>query len=390
MLLQFSVENFKSFKERSVLSLEASSDDVLSDHVCGQGKDRYLKSIVLFGANNAGKSNLFQALKAAVFLVRQSDDRQVSSPLADIVPFRFDEKCQHKPSSFEFVFYTNGRKYVYGFSVTSEVVVEEYLYVYHSSRASLVFERTDTKQYRFTSSEIRKRLFPFVKNSAENKLFLASVSETDVEEIRDVYQWFDQMAHLASEEYGQGIEQMCSLYKQDKDQSLHKFMKRMFYVMDINIADYEVTNEIQTIRQIEIDDTVQEYRLPLDKESHGIQRLFVLIPMLKHVFETGGVICIDSFDAGFHPLLVEYLISLFYDSEVNKANAQLIVSTHMMELLSADVLRRDQIYFVEKDRHSGASELYSLDEFSYKEKEDYRKEYLYGRYGALPIIDDVP
>ena len=111
--------------------------------------------------------------------------------------------------------------------------------------------------------------------------------------------------------------------------------------------------------------------------------------MLKKAFETGGVLCIDDFGTNLHPLLVKYLVSLFHNPDVNKANVQLVISTHAMILMSPEVLRRDQIYYVEKDYQNGESELFSLDDFSKREGEDYRKSYLLGRFGAVPYIVDA-
>lgn len=114
----------------------------------------------------------------------------------------------------------------------------------------------------------------------------------------------------------------------------------------------------------------------------------MMSPILKQAFEEGRILCIDEFDSSLHPLLVLYLVGLFHDPEVNKKNAQLILSSHTTELLSSRVMRSDQIYFVEKDQSTGASELYSLDEFIPGASKDIRKAYLLGRYGAVPRIND--
>lgn len=391
MLLQFSVENFKSFKERAVLSLEASSDRDLPYNVVRNGKDKYLKSAVIFGANASGKSNLLQAMSVAVLLVRQSN-RQCAAPLENVVPFRFDDVCANKPSFFEFVFCANGKKYIYGFSVTNKKVMEEYLYVYNSSRASVVFERTETDKYRFTSYAIRKNLLPLVEQNAENQLFLATAS-CYAKEAREAYQWFEQKIHMYSSDCEQLLEQTMSMFVQD-DHSLHQFVHQFFRGTDINIYNYEVTSsleelKIETIHRVENDGRQKYYRMHLLDEAKGVKWLLAFASILKQAFETGGVIYIDDFGAGLHPLLVKYLISLFHDPEVNEVNAQLIVSTQVMELLSSDVLRRDQIYFVEKDVISETSELYSLDDFEYRKGEDYLRMYLQGRYGAAPFIDDT-
>lgn len=110
-------------------------------------------------------------------------------------------------------------------------------------------------------------------------------------------------------------------------------------------------------------------------------------PIIKRAFETGETLCIDEFDSSVHPMLLVYLIGLFHNPKVNKANAQLIISVHTLDLLDIKILRRDQIYFIEKDPKNGVSELYSLDEYKATRKpEDIHKSYMLGRYGAIPFI----
>lgn len=170
-------------------------------------------------------------------IVRQSNIKQYGAPLVQIVPFIFDEQYVSKPSSFDFVFFTNGKKYIYGFSATREKVVEEYLYVYNSSKASVVFERTNTNEYRFTSSIIRKRLFPLVERNAENKLFLATA--WNVEDTRDAYVWFGQMINTYSCDHEQLLKQTIEMYEQGAP-SLHHFACQLLKETDTQIIDYEI------------------------------------------------------------------------------------------------------------------------------------------------------
>ena len=148
MLLQFSVKNFRSFKTKAVLSLEASADKELPDNTVVCQKNRVLKGAAVFGSNAAGKSNIFKALTAAILMIRYSNTRQVGEPLTLMVPFAFDEESAKKPCSFEFVFLKDNRKYVYGFAATQQKVTNEYLYVYNSSRATTIFERDENDEYK--------------------------------------------------------------------------------------------------------------------------------------------------------------------------------------------------------------------------------------------------
>ena len=141
MLLQFTVENYKSIKNPAVLSLEASASKEHPNNVVEIGKDRVLKGAAIFGANAAGKSNLFKALTAGILTVRTSNTRQVGEPISYISPYAFDQTSSKLPTKFEFVFIHDSKKYVYGFSATVQQVINEYLYVYNSAKATTIFER---------------------------------------------------------------------------------------------------------------------------------------------------------------------------------------------------------------------------------------------------------
>lgn len=402
MLLQFSVENFRSFKEKAVLSLEASADKDLSDNVVGDGKNRVLKGAAVFGSNAAGKSNLFKALTAAILMVRYSNNRQVGEPLTPMVPFSFDEESPIRPCAFEFVFLKNGKKYVYGFSATQQRIVGEYLYVYNSSRATTIFERDDNNEYRFTSAAAQKVLKPITTHNTDNKLFLATATAWNYDGTRDALMWFLNGINTYSPDYQQMLSITGSMFEHDTDAALRSFTNSILHEADINISDFNIESRelpvsspqpgvnvvgkeytITTLHKVFDGKT---YPLNLRDESNGTINLFFFAPIIKRAFETGETLCIDEFDDSLHPLLVQYLVSLFNNSKINRNNAQLIISTHTSGLMNLRHLRRDQIYFVEKDNLTGCSSLYSLDEFSPRTREDIQKAYLLGRYGSIPNL----
>ena len=422
MLLQFSVENFKSIKQKAVLSLVASSDQMHANNYAQAGKDKCLRMISVYGANAAGKSNLFQALTAAILAVRLSNDRQVGAPIAQIMPFLFDPVTAASPTSFEFIFIADGRKYIYGFSATSSAVETEYLYVYNTSKATTVFERdTHAKpEYRFTSPILRKQLLPITERNTPNKLFLATATAWNCEETRIPLLWLTKGINTYSPDYESLLQISGEMFENDTDHSLRSFTNRLLQEADVNISDYEFesTNypredfmrdigvppavresfsmlpnffkryDINAVHRLTTDQGESVYTLPLRLESRGTKNVFLLSPILKNAFETGETVCIDEFDTSLHPMLVSYLVGLFHNPAVNRNNAQLIITTHDLSLLTLKELRRDQIYFVEKDQNTGASELYSLDEFSPRTNEDIRKAYMLGRYGSVPNVGD--
>ena len=439
MLLQFTVENFRSFKTSCMLSLEAGeadrdrSDAVpdMEGHVAVVGKERVLRTAAIFGANAAGKSNLFKAIGAAILLIRTSNMRQVGEPLIPVVPFLLSEQTKDAPSAFEFVFLAEGTKYVYGFSATRQRIVTEYLYRYntaHSTRPATIFERDvrEKEEYHFTNAMYRKELSPIVARNTANKLFLATATAWNSKTTAVPFAWFQKIdtSRLSQDgDYNMMLPKIVPLLQADDDHSLKEFICQMLHKADINIQDYSFESKdmsgaeflqqlpsqlaemlppnIKQSRHTSVDfkflhhvdgiDSRQgdnTFTLSLQDESDGTVNLFMMSPILKQAFEEGRILCIDEFDSSLHPLLVLYLVGLFHNPEVNKKNAQLILSSHTTELLSSRVMRSDQIYFVEKDRSTGASELYSLDEFIPGASKDIRKAYLLGRYGAVPRIND--
>ena len=416
MLLQFSVENYRSFKDRAVLSLEADSTKDLENNYIKVGKDKILKGSFIFGANAAGKSNIFKALNAAIMTVRGSNNRQVGEPLYFIVPFAFDEEYIRKPTKFEFVFITNGTKYVYGFEANRTQIFKEYLYAYFSNKATTIFERDETakEKYKFTINSFKTKMKPLIERNTINKLFLATSASWNCEETRIPLMWFQSGINTFDQDFESLLERTGRMIESDVDGSLKKFMNNILHEADINICDYEYeskefpsipfnfledqsgTGEIRhksyTIKAIHkvLDSNGNEanYKLDLRDESRGTQSLFFFSPFIKRAWLNGETLCIDEFDTGLHPLLVSYLVDLFNNPQVNKGDAQLIVSTHTTALLNLKKIRRDQIYFVEKNQETACSELYSLDEFSPRTREDINKEYMAGRFGSIPDLGD--
>lgn len=416
MLLQFTVENFRSIKNQAVLSLEASTAKEHPENVIELGKERILKGAAIFGANAAGKSNLFRAITAGIMTVRMSNTRQIGEPLYFISPYAFDKESANKPTSFEYVFIFKNKKYVYGFSATKQKVIKEYLYVYNSAKATTVFERDETAdtKFKFTVNSLKSKLMPLAERNTENKLFLATSAMWNCEETKVPLMWFMEGINTFDQNYEALLSSAGQMIEKDADGSLKSFMNNILHEADINISDYEYESKETTglpnffpiqatssgeIRQKEYkilaihdiaatDGSITRYKLDLHDESRGTQSLFFFSPFIKRAFLTGETLCIDEFDTGLHPMLVSYLVGLFNNPNVNKTNAQLIISTHTVALLDLQKIRRDQIYFVDKDQATGASELYSLDEFSPRTREDICKSYMLGRYGSIPFLGE--
>ena len=415
MLLQFAVENFRSIRERAFLSLEPSkSDKEHSENLIEKNQHLGLKSIAIYGANASGKSNLLKALSAALIAVRTSASRQVTDSIPLMTPFKFNSDSAQKPCSFEFTFIADdGQKYVYGFSADSKKVHEEYLYYYTSAKASRIFDRyDDTLEFNKVDE---KELRPLAERNTSNKLFISTATTWNCQKTKVPFEWLAKKIDVFSdlqplEGYSIGI------YAGDTENQMKQFTLHLLQQADVNIDGYSVEvhqsdlpplnnpilsaliqnnvisgtspKQIKINTEHTIEDTSgnkHKYFLDLRDESLGTQQLFMLGPILKTVFEQGKTIIIDEIDRSLHSFLVKYLIELFA-SKNNPHHAQLIFSTHDTNLLSLDIFRRDEIYFVEKNPKSAETSLYSLDEFSVRKSENIEKGYLLGRYGAIPFL----
>lgn len=405
MLVQFSVENYMSIRERAVLNLTASnSDNEHLNNLFEYEKLRCLRSVVIYGPNASGKSSLLKAMTAAIMTIRESQSVQVNSRLVRIVPFLFDDVSKYKPSSFEFVMMIDGLRYVYGFSATREKVVDEYLYVYHTAKPSKVFERSNTTVYKFNKAD-EKEFFAYKEKTTDNKLFLATATAWNCQKTKDVFVWLSEQIDTFTDIDLNNTPDTLQHFKDSNTAEFEHFTLELLRNADINIDDYTVTSQQVeplpkafrdllgmdavpgTVYNITTTHTLpdnKQFFLDLSNESLGTQNLFFLSPFLFKAFQTGKTLFIDEMSC-LHTLLVQYIVSLFNDPEINTKNAQLIFATHDTNLLDLHIFRRDQIYFIEKDRY-GNSELYSLDSFSVRKQDNIRMAYLLGRYGAVPNI----
>ncbi len=410
MLIQFSVSNFMSMREEVTLSLLASAGTDHQERLMAYKKENILPSIAIYGANAAGKSNIFKAMACALVTLRTSASRQINSPI-QVMPFLFDDESKNHPTTFDFIFTIGDTKYQYGYSADQERIYDEYLYAYFSSRPTTIFERANTSEMSYTAtyaSELKK----YEEFNADNKLFLATATAWNSEITRAPYMWLAESIDV----YDIHSLEPLSMKVLEEDQNAKRYMQDMLQQADLNISSYTVKTEeasqddyilqlppqmksmirdagttlkkveISTHHSFDINGIHKDYSLPLGFESNGTQRFFFISPIIKQVLAKGKTMIMDEMDQSLHPMLMKYIIGLFNDPEINKNHAQLIFNSHDMTILDLDIFRRDQIYFAEKNNQNGVTDLYSLDEFSPRKSENVAKGYLQGRYGAIPAI----
>lgn len=410
MLLQYNVSNFMSIKDEVVLTAFANARREHEENLIVHKNERILPTLALYGANAAGKSNIFRALTAAIVLVRTSNNIQVNMPTG-FEPFRFDDKAAKEKTRMDFIFIHNGRKFEYGFTADQQYIYDEYLYEYKSVRPTMIFERTNVTEYRFTAAY--KHLGEYKFKNTSNKLFMCTATAWNCEETRDAYLWFAEGIDTFNLMSIQGNQYLDYLDRNKNKSATKEFLLSMLKHAEINIQDYEFESKtldtpnitvppgiqidksliqevkqfrLETIHQIEQKDgSAKPYKLPFDYESEGTKLLFAYGPVIMDALEKGRTIVVDELDNSLHPSLTRYLVELFNDPKVNRNYAQLIFNTHDISLLDLDVFRRDQIYFVEKNNNTGVTDLYSLAEYKPRKSENILKGYLQGRYGAIPF-----
>lgn len=409
MLIEFSVTNFRSLRDRQTLSLAKAKGDELLDSntfsVQAANKFELLRSAAIYGPNAGGKSNLLRALQTMKTVVLESSGSRQRGDTLPVTPFRLSEQTREAPSEFEVIFIVNGVRYQYGFSASSERIHEEWLLAYPKGRPQHWFERTwnpNTEQYDWElGNNLSGEKQLWMKSTRDNALFLSTAVQLNSEQLQPLYDWFDDTLRMANIS-GWGPDQSAGLCASGEKAKIMEFLR----VADTNIDDVVVEHkksqyggkfftmhslpgqarsfDISVLRRsIEDGSTV---RFDFKDESDGTRKLFSFAAPWIESLAKGCVLFIDELHDNLHPRLVEFLVRLFHGNDTNPRNAQLVFTTHETSILSQEIFRRDQIWFCEKDQDQ-ATRLYPLTDFSpRKGRENLALAYLSGRYGALPFV----
>lgn len=400
MLIEFSVGNFRSFHDRVTFSMVAANlsakDKTLDENNTfePEGGPRLLTSAAVYGANASGKSNLVRAIGFMRGFVLNSPQGTRPSGGIEVEPFRLSTASASQPSHFEIVFIAEGRRYRYGFEVTAERVEREWLLHVPRSREARLFERLgDAIQlgegFR-EGKEIGGRTRP-------NALFLAVVAQFNGPIAQAITGWFrDLVLAPGLEDAGLRSYTIAHFVDGAHREEIRNLIKRL----DLGIDEVMVENVATPEREAYVVRTVHKFSgnggqrtieeiFDLDgQESEGTQRLFALAGPVASALKTGQVLVIDEFDARLHPLVTREMVGLFNSKTSNPHHAQLIFTTQDTNLLDNRFFRRDQIWFTEKDRY-GATHLYSLAEFKVRNDASFERDYVRGRYGAIPYLGEL-
>lgn len=403
MLIRFSFKNFKSFKNENCLDMEATSLKEHEYNVAKINNGEYLKVSAIYGANASGKTNVLQAFDYMKKRILVSDDSKKNSPINEENVYSF--MINNDPIALEVeILAKNNKIYKYGFEVLKDKIISEWLFEKRVNKFYSIFERENN------NVSMKPNKISELVNIDERTLFLNIYSKIDRnnEDFSNVYDWFVNSTYLdlGNPNFERFINNRVSL-KILSDENYKKELLKFIKTFDSGIEGIKTTpdsieavksnNGIIDIEVIHKGENGELKALPFYLESNGTRKMFHLFDFFMDALKNGMVLFIDELDAKLHPLLTRYIINLFHNSDTNKGNGQLIYSTHDTVNLNKETFRRDEIWFAEKDK-DGISEIYALSDYILEDDKNagkkvrndatYNKDYLTGRYGAIPVLEE--
>ncbi len=407
MLLRFGVSNFRSINERQELSMIADgsikdSKEGLIEIDNNSLKETVLPAALIYGANASGKTSLIQAFETMCLFVMSCTNTQYIETIYD--PFRLDDEIRDKPSSFDIDFIVDGIRYHYGFSISKSEVTEEYLYAFPQGKKRKLYERRGNLEGIDFGSSLGKKPRDIEQRTRKDVLFLTTAYQFNYPVFRDIWSWLIvtmQIPTNASErktlerffdpaiipflrDIGTGIEEYRFVEIHDNIEVSKSQLVPTFRVREksASILDIGYINNGKIQFGHKTKSEILEF-FDLEMESLGTRRIAILLVYALKAIKNGSPLFIDELDASLHTKLAEKIIQLFQNKATNPNGAQLIATTHDTNLLSSAHLRRDQIWFTEKNPEQ-ATQLYPLTDFNTRKEGNIEKGYLDGRYGAIP------
>ena len=428
MLIEFRFKNYRSFRDEAVLCMEAAGIGAFKNCLIPLSSTvKLLPAIAIYGKNGGGKSNVIRAFWLAVQFIRNAQRTQHERAVIPVNPFMLNDYSKSEPTEFAFEYVSNGVKYWYGFAATREKIYSEYLYHAPKGQKALIFKRIE-QHFSFTDEKAKRTLIG--EMVAENQLFFSVACTMNDTPCIAAMRWFRDQVFF-SRDYSDIPRQLIE-YSEDKN--MLKAISDYAKAADLGIRDMQFefnSNEIQDDESLP--DNIPEgikaalvqfmhalsetsnsgdirlkmgevsakashqgedrngqkttYLLELSDESDGTRKLMALAPAIESALRTGGILMVDELERELHPMLVNYIVAKFQSKSSNPNGAQIVFTTHNTELMSLELLRKDQLYFVDKRDKDGTSELYTISEFSTRTTENIRKGYLVGKYGATPDIE---
>ena len=427
MLIEFRFKNYRSFRDEAVLSMEAIGLGSFKNSLIQCNNMKLLPGVAIYGKNGGGKSNVIRAFWLGVQFIRNAQRMQHEKSTVPVVPFALNDYSVNEPTEFEFDYIIDGVKYWYSFAATKEKIVKESLYHAPKGQKAQVFVRNG-QNFSFTEDKAKRKLIS--ETVAENQLFFSVACTMNDAVCVNAMRWFREDIFF-SRDYTDIPRQLLEYYD---DSNMLKAISDYAKTADFGIEEMQFEIENKEIRNdLEFPDDIPEgmrvaltsfihalsetsnnsesklkmsqvkakskhkginaegeselYSLELEDESDGTRKLMSIAPSIEAVLNKGGILLVDELERELHPMLVNYIVAKFQSKKSNPNSAQIIFTTHNTELMNLEIMRKDQIYFADKRRTDGSSELYSVTDFSTKTADNIRKGYLVGKYGATPNLE---
>jgi uncharacterized protein len=407
MVLEIRLSNFFSLKDEVVLdfraaNIKSANAKALKDNTFGFYKSELLKTIVIYGANASGKSNIIKAIRFCNAMVFESHNHNENT-VYNFQPFKFDGYA-NKPSTYFIRFAISGIEYEYSFSLTRTRIVTETLHYYPRGRIKEIFTRDErrgkTKKEKYTFTDLIKRPMDVAENTSDKTLYISRASQMDRDVAKEIFNYFHGTFIL--DYLGFGISAIENISKQNKKQLIEALKTADNDIEDVTIKVLKKPGKNihadLTNMTLKVEDIVQDHlqiktyhknnpTVAFDfliEESQGTIRMFFIMLTLLDVVKNNKVLLIDEIEESLHPKIVEYIFNLFRAGE----KAQLLCTTHNTKFLDLRKFRKDQVYFANK-KQDGTTDLYSLYDYSdFRDTMDLEKAYLQGRFDAVPIVND--
>lgn len=419
MLLKFHFENFLSFKNTGTIDFEAASIREIPENTIGINNSsidiKVLKSIAIYGANASGKSNVLKAFMFVRNLVLFSSSDSKAEHILSLQPYKLDVKTEHKPSLFESIILIDDIQYRYGILLTNDTIISEWLYATEKKKEFLLFKRSEqefeiTKKF---STESGGNISMIATITRSNALFISTLGQFQSPVTQKIIDWFKKSIVILNSNNQGLLNYTASLlenpYFSKRINSIINKSDLSFSSVKPEIKEkanrsgldewvvsalYQNENNYK-IKTLHKKDTLTQEQETIyfdlrEDESLGTQKYVMLLGPLLKALKENSVIWIDELDARIHTNLLLFVLKFFNSRINNPGGAQLIYTSHNNTILKKD-LRRDQMFFVKREQHTGSA-MIALNQWDSKIRSDasFDKDYLEGKYGAVPKIDLSP
>lgn len=422
MIIEFSLTNFRSIKDKQTFSMEALNKfKELPNNVTPIRNLKILKTTAIYGKNASGKSNLLLGLYALQYLVRKSRSFKVDKSIPCYEPFKFDNISTDFPAEFEIVFVGNDNmKYKYYIKYIEKEILEERLHYYPKRQQVKLFSRKARNSFE-TGEKIGNKVDSIINNLFPNQLLLSKIGTEKVDELIPPFQFFDKYLYINIPNQSCNIcdkriiDMHTSQLFENKDSMFWENINKFLQIADTGIKRISIKEskeedfrfpstmteerrkriieenrfQVETFHNIydSNNSVIGEENLALERESSGTNRLLAVGGLLIDALSKGTTFVLDELERSLHPYLTKIIIQIFNDPRTNPNNAQLIFATHDISILNSELFRRDQIWFTEKDE-KGVSTFYSLGDLNGVRKDvPFHKYYLKGLFGGIPNVN---